>query len=95
MYFRVFTTGIHGLTGDEECTWQVFEGGGNVSITCLATAGSRGVAVGGTGGCLEIWDVEMACSGGLGAGGGRPGLVHRLVRVSTIVVLIIENRDIL
>lgn len=73
---------MQGLVGDEECTWQAFEGGGGVSMTCLASAGSRRVAVGGTGGCMEIWDVEMACGGGLGAGGGRAGLVHRLVRVS-------------
>lgn len=61
-------------------------GGGDVAITCLVRAGPRNVAVGGSGGKLEIWDVEAVCTGGAGVsgggggGGGMAGLVHRLVR---------------
>lgn len=69
--------------GDEECTWRVLRGsGGDVAITCLASAGPRRVAVGGSGGKLEVWDVEAVCAGGAGASGdgeASAGLVQRLV----------------
>eukprot|EP00903_Cladosiphon_okamuranus_P011112 g10488.t1 len=76
--------GMQVLVGDEECTWGVLRGSGDgVAITCLASAGPRKVAVGGSGGKLEIWDVEAVCAGGAGCagvGGGEAsaGLVHRL-----------------
>lgn len=93
---------MQGLVGEEEFTWRVFRGGGgsgsggdsrDVAITCLASAGPCRVAVAGSGGKLEIWDVEAACAGQGGGGGGEgfgagqpgaatgaaPGLVRRLV----------------
>lgn len=81
--------GMQGLVGDEECTWRVFRGSGggdgdDVVITCLASAGPGKVAVGGSGGNLEIWDVEAVCSGG-GGGEAFAGLVHRLVSDDCIV----------
>ena len=81
--------------GGEEYTWQAFGsspgvGGGDVAITCLSSAGPRRVAVAGSGGKLEVWDVEAACSGmserrerggggAFGPGERGAGLVHRLV----------------
>ncbi|CAN0045248.1 unnamed protein product, partial [Ectocarpus sp. 8 AP-2014] len=76
---------MQGLVGDKEVTWRVFRGGGggggggnggdsrDVAITCLASAGPCRVAVAGSGGKLEIWDVEAACAGQGGGGGGGEG----------------------
>lgn len=80
---------------DGECTWQAFGGSRDVAITCLAAAGSRRVAIGGSGGKLEVWDVEVVYGGGgigeaFGVGGagvgGRAGLVHRLVSFKVFVL---------
>lgn len=91
----------------EEFTWQAFSGnnGGNstgdrVAITCLASAGPNRVAVGGTGGKIEIWDVKAMVASrrgrraanveafGVGEAGMRVrgGLLHKLV--SAFLVLL-------
>lgn len=80
-FSSILSAGMQGLVGDEEFTWRVLRGsGGDVAITCLASAGPRKVAVGGSGGKLEVWDVEAVCAGAGGGGGeASAGLVHRLV----------------
>lgn len=65
---------------DEEFSWLAFGGSDDVSITSLATAGSQSIAVGGSGGKLEIWDMEaVSRDGGRTQKGARAGLVRRLV----------------
>lgn len=84
------------MVGNEKRTWRAFRGSSDVKITSLASAGPTRVAVAGSGGKLEIWDVETACEAGSGRGSGgsigggfgngksrkrsNVGLVHRLVR---------------
>lgn len=78
---------------DEEFSWLAFGGSDDVSITSLATAGSRSIAVGGSGGKLEIWDVEAVFrDGGRTRKGARAGLVRRLVSTGVHRGIVAENR---
>lgn len=85
--------GTQRLVDDEEFSWLAFGGSDDVSITSLATAGSRSVAVGGSGGKLEIWDVEAVFREvGRTRKGARAGLVRRLVSTGVRRGIGAENR---